>query len=64
MRHILSGDRTGFNWPRYAARMLCPRQRAGEQTAYAGQAHWDIGRPQEAFLDVSDQIAGSVLHAG
>ncbi len=34
------------------------------ETAYGGQAPWDIGRPQKAFLDVSDQITGSVLDAG
>ena len=31
---------------------------------YAGQAPWDIGRPQKAFLDVADQIAGVILDAG
>ena len=31
---------------------------------YAGQAPWDIGRPQKAFLDVADQIAGAILDAG
>ena len=34
------------------------------KTAYAGQAPWDIGRPQRAFLDVADLITGSVLDAG
>ena len=34
------------------------------ESAYAGQASWDIGRPQRAFLDVADRIAGSVLDAG
>jgi SAM-dependent methyltransferase len=34
------------------------------ETAYAGQAPWDIGRPQQAFLGVADQITGSVLDAG
>ena len=34
------------------------------ESAYAGQAPWDIGRPQKAFLDVADQIAGSILDAG
>jgi cyclopropane fatty-acyl-phospholipid synthase-like methyltransferase len=34
------------------------------ESAYAGQAPWDIGRPQKPFLDVADQIAGSVLDAG
>jgi SAM-dependent methyltransferase len=33
-------------------------------TAYTGQAPWDIGRPQKAFLDVADRITGSVLEAG
>jgi len=31
---------------------------------YAGQAPWDIGRPQQAFLDLAGQIRGSVLDAG
>jgi SAM-dependent methyltransferase len=34
------------------------------ENAYAGQAPWDIGRPQKAFLDVADRITGSVLDAG
>ena len=34
------------------------------KAAYAGQAPWDIGRPQQAFLGVADQITGSVLDAG
>lgn len=34
------------------------------QSMYAGQAPWDIGRPQSAFLAVADQITGSVLDAG
>ena len=34
------------------------------ETAYAGQAPWDIGRPQQAFLTVADRITGSVLDAG
>jgi SAM-dependent methyltransferase len=33
-------------------------------TAYTGQAPWDIGRPQQAFLNVADQITGSILDAG
>jgi SAM-dependent methyltransferase len=32
--------------------------------AYAGQAPWDIGKPQKPFLDVADQISGSILDAG
>jgi hypothetical protein len=34
------------------------------ESAYAGQAPWAIGRPQQAFLDVADPITGSVLDAG
>ena len=34
------------------------------ESAYAGQAPWDIGRPQKAFIDVADQITGSILDAG
>jgi SAM-dependent methyltransferase len=34
------------------------------QSMYAGQAPWDIGKPQPAFVAVADQIAGSVLDAG
>ena len=34
------------------------------QAAYAGQAPWDIGRPQPALIAVAGQITGSVLDAG
>ena len=34
------------------------------ESAYAGQAPWDIGRPQKAIIDVADRIAGSILDAG
>jgi len=34
------------------------------ESAYAGQAPWDIGRPQKAFVDVADKITGSILDAG
>jgi len=34
------------------------------ESAYAGQAPWDIERPQKAFLDVAGRIGGSVLDAG
>lgn len=34
------------------------------QSMYEGQAPWDIGRPQPAFVAVADQISGSVLDAG
>jgi SAM-dependent methyltransferase len=38
--------------------------RSNFESAYTGQAPWDIGRPQQAFLDVADRITGSVLDAG
>ncbi len=31
---------------------------------YSGKAPWDIGKPQAAFLQVADKIAGSILDAG
>src|ERR1700719_2949709 len=31
---------------------------------YAGQAPWDIGKPQKAFIEIADQITGSILDAG
>jgi SAM-dependent methyltransferase len=31
---------------------------------YAGQPRWDIGRPQQAFLDVADRMEGSLLDSG
>jgi cyclopropane fatty-acyl-phospholipid synthase-like methyltransferase len=34
------------------------------EAMYAGQAPWDIGKPQKPFIDVADQIAGSILDAG
>src|SRR5262245_39063637 len=34
------------------------------QNLYAGKAPWDIGKPQRAFIDVADQISGSLLDAG
>lgn len=34
------------------------------EAAYAGKAPWDIGKPQQPFIDVADQITGSVLDAG
>jgi cyclopropane fatty-acyl-phospholipid synthase-like methyltransferase len=34
------------------------------ENAYAGQAPWDIGRPQQAFIEVADQVAGSILDSG
>jgi SAM-dependent methyltransferase len=34
------------------------------ESAYAGQAPWDIGRPQRAFLGVADRVTGPALDAG
>jgi SAM-dependent methyltransferase len=34
------------------------------QTAYAGSAPWEIGKPQPAFHALADTISGSVLDAG
>ena len=33
-------------------------------SAYAGQAPWDIGKPQQPFIDVAGRISGTVLDAG
>lgn len=38
--------------------------RATFEAMYAKNAPWDIGRPQKVFVDVADQITGSVLDAG
>jgi SAM-dependent methyltransferase len=29
-----------------------------------GRIRWDIGKPQKAFIDVAEQITGSILDAG
>jgi SAM-dependent methyltransferase len=34
------------------------------ESIYAGQPRWEIGRPQKAFIDVADQIVGSILDSG
>jgi SAM-dependent methyltransferase len=34
------------------------------EALYAGQAPWDIGKPQKPFVDAADRITGSVLDAG
>ena len=38
--------------------------RAAFESIYAGQPRWEIGRPQQAFLNVADQITGSILDSG
>ena len=39
-------------------------KRTDFESAYAGQAPWDIGRPQKPFIDLGDQIPGTILDAG
>src|ERR1700741_4934752 len=34
------------------------------EKTYAGQAPWDIEKPQKPFLDAADRITGSILDAG
>ena len=34
------------------------------ESMYAGQAPWDIGKPQKPFIDAADRVTGSVLDAG
>lgn len=34
------------------------------ENAYAGQAPWDVGRPQASFVNVADRVQGSVLDSG
>jgi cyclopropane fatty-acyl-phospholipid synthase-like methyltransferase len=44
--------------------MSAVHDRTHFESAYAGQAPWEIGRPQKVFIDVADQITGSILDAG
>jgi cyclopropane fatty-acyl-phospholipid synthase-like methyltransferase len=34
------------------------------QAAYEGKPPWDLGQPQKPFIEVADQITGSVLDVG
>jgi cyclopropane fatty-acyl-phospholipid synthase-like methyltransferase len=34
------------------------------ESLYSGKAPWDIGKPQKQFVDLADQITGSILDAG
>lgn len=43
--------------------MSIPDRTTFEQM-YAGMPPWEIGRPQKAFVDVAEQITGSVLDVG
>jgi cyclopropane fatty-acyl-phospholipid synthase-like methyltransferase len=38
--------------------------RATFENMYAGEAPWDIGKPQKPFIDAAEQVAGRVLDAG
>lgn len=38
--------------------------RTAFESIYAGQPRWEIGRPQKAFIEVADQIKGSLLDSG
>jgi SAM-dependent methyltransferase len=38
--------------------------RATFESAYAGKAPWDIGRPQPVFIEVAEEVQGSMLDAG
>jgi 2-polyprenyl-3-methyl-5-hydroxy-6-metoxy-1,4-benzoquinol methylase len=31
---------------------------------YAGQAPWDVGKPQPVFIAIADRVSGNVLDAG
>jgi cyclopropane fatty-acyl-phospholipid synthase-like methyltransferase len=44
--------------------MITVPDRATFENIYAGQAPWDIGKPQKPFVDMAEQITGSVLDAG
>ena len=34
------------------------------ESAYAGKAPWDIGKPQKTFIDVAGQVGGTLLDSG
>jgi SAM-dependent methyltransferase len=34
------------------------------ESAYAGEAPWDIGRPQSALIEVADRVTGPLLDVG
>src|SRR5215475_4495477 len=38
--------------------------RAVFENFYARPVPWEIGKPQKPFIDVADQVTGSVLDAG
>lgn len=38
--------------------------RSSFENLYSGQPRWEIGRPQQAFIEVADKITGSILDSG
>ncbi|MBI3406808.1 MAG: class I SAM-dependent methyltransferase [Planctomycetes bacterium] len=44
--------------------MADPITRDTFASVYQGQIPWEIGRPQKVFVEVADQVAGSILDAG
>src|SRR5262245_45325092 len=34
------------------------------ESLYTSRAPWDIGRPQKAFMEIAEQVTGTVLDAG
>jgi len=61
----------GVSIARAANRGVDPAPREGAdpsreafELAYAHKAPWDIGRPQSIFVEVADQVQGTILDAG
>src|SRR3954466_3104669 len=48
--------------PRRSSMSAVP-DRSTFENLYTGGAPWDIGRPQQVFVDVADRIRGTVLDA-
>lgn len=44
--------------------MTAVPDRSTFEAMYAGQAPWDISKPQKPFIDTADRISGSVLDVG
>lgn len=34
------------------------------ESIYAKKPPWDIGKPQQAFVEVADRVTGAILDAG
>ena len=63
-QYILSAD-AGPAWSQVKMEILDTAGRVVfTLSAYAGQAPWDIGKPQQGFVDVAERVTGSVLDAG